>query len=200
MPASGAVTRHSSAIATPATHTIRPAVVDHERHPIAFIRGTFRSTNTSCSLRVPGAERPNRSPGRRLRTTSGSATALGLKDGHAVRLSEHRAASPRVPFCNDAANGRLRFQAMSTRPGTAQRRTRTAAGGLQRPRRSPTPRDAADPALLDGTAPCEVQMALRFRRREPGCEQPRRPESVGAAAGAPRCACRTIRRAERRRQ
>src|SRR5207248_1105192 len=51
----GAVTRHSSAIVSPTTHTIRPAASTTIGTRSRRWRGILRSTSTSCSLRWPGA-------------------------------------------------------------------------------------------------------------------------------------------------
>ena len=148
-PASGAVTRHSSAIATPATHTIRPSASTTIGTRSRSRRGTFRSTNTSCSLRRPGAPSGrNRSPGRRFRTASGSASDAAWT----IATSPVRAASGPGP----SPFGRLATivapaVGTGTSPGTGSAYS-NAAG--RRPR-------AADPGAASSTSSTALDRETR---------------------------------------
>ena len=76
-PAEGSVTRKSSAIASPTTHTIRPSASTTSGRESRTSRGTLRSTRKSWSFfpRPPSPSGRNRSPGRRPRTASGRVSA-----------------------------------------------------------------------------------------------------------------------------
>ena len=170
------VTRHSSAMARPTTHTNPARRIDDERHTIArssrapYGRRTGPAACASRARRGAGAGPPAGGSA----PSSGARTGVGLKDGHRLRLSESR---PTRLLSSMTPESWLRFQRSSPRPARAARiRTAPAAHpGSDGPNRT------TEPARLDFDDPSGSRCPCAPSRASQGAARPRRRGSVGAA-------------------
>src|SRR5579885_1436957 len=175
---------------TPATHSTVPPPTSNASPPRAS-RGTWASTSTSWSLRVPTRARCTRSPGRGVRTSSvgGSASAsntarvgpaparssaLAGRGAESASTQRPRGSPTRSPGAIGASNG----SAGTSRPGRHQsqspsRTTRAGPGTASGPRARPRARSRTRSTWCAAAVRpvCAVSQACTIRRPRAGGEE-----------------------------